>query len=143
MRTSVAGRRLIQDFEGFHSTRYLCPAGLPTIGHGHVLRKNEVFTRITLRDGEALLVRDLEAVEGALESLVTAPLTQNQFDALASLIYNIGSGNFARSTLLKRLNEGRYAEAAEQFGRWVKSGDKTLPGLVKRRAAEMQLFLKV
>jgi lysozyme len=72
--------------------------------------------------------------------LVTAPLSDGQFAALASFAFNLGGGNLAKSTLLKKLNAGDYAGAAEEFGRWVKSGGQTLPGLVARRAAETALF---
>ena len=141
MKTSVAARRLIEEFEGFRATPYRCPAGVPSIGFGHAIKKGEKFTRLTLREGEALLVKDLEPVESAIDWLVTAPLAQNQYDALASLVYNIGSKQFGESTLLTLLNAEDYAQAAGQFARWVKSGEKTLPGLVKRRAAEAKLFV--
>lgn len=141
MNTSIAGRNIIKEFEGFRGSPYMCPAGYLTVGYGHRVKKSEKFGRITMREGEALLVKDLEPVENAIDYLVTAPLSQNQYDALASLIYNIGSGNFMDSTLRKFLNAGDYAQAAGEFTRWVYTGSKRLPGLVARREAEQKLFL--
>lgn len=90
----------------------------------------------------ALLRADLGTAEAAVNRLVTVPLTQNQFDALVSLVFNIGEGNFSKSTLLRRLNAGEREAAAGQFGRWNKSKGVELAGLTKRRAAERELFLK-
>jgi lysozyme len=73
---------------------------------------------------------------------VHVPLTQNQFDALVSFVFNLGVGNFRTSTLLKKLNAGDNDGAAQEFGRWIHAGGKALPGLVRRREAERALFLK-
>ena len=82
----------------------------------------------------------MDNAEAAINGRVTVPLTQPQFDALVSFVFNVGAGAFRKSTLLKKLNAGDYAEATAEFPRWVKGGGKTLPGLVVRRAAEMLLF---
>ena len=142
MKTSRTAITLMEELEGFRSTLYKDAGGKATVGFGHLVKPGESFTRITFKEGEDLLARDLQAVENAINSLVAVPLTQNQFDALASLVFNIGSGNFAKSTLLKRLNVRKYSEAAEQFTRWVMVNGKPLPGLVRRRKIERALFLK-
>jgi len=96
---------------------------------------------LTEVQASALLLDDLPEREGVVNFHVIVPLNQNQFDALVDFVYNLGSGAFLRSTLLKRLNEGKYQEAAGQFGKWVYGGGKVLPGLVDRREAERELFL--
>lgn len=149
--TNQAGLDLIKASEGFYPERYLCPAGKPTVGYGHVIVEGEVFDHpLSEPEAEALLKRDLARVEGQVSRLVTAALGDNQFSALVSFTYNVGAGNLASSTLLKKLNAGDYAGAAEQFLVWVKctkvdaQGNKykeTLPGLVTRRQTERALFL--
>ncbi len=150
-RLNPAGLDLIKACEGFHAERYLCPAGKPTIGYGHVILAGEVFEH-SLSEAEAvdLLRRDLAEVGRQVAGLVRAPLNDNQFSALVSFTYNVGAGNLSASTLLRKLNFGDYPGAAEQFGAWVKctktdrNGNKykeTLPGLVRRRRAERKLFL--
>lgn len=143
MKTSPAGLALIEEFEGFRSCAYLDAGGKWTVGFGHLLKTGESFARITFQQAAELLARDIQAVDNALSSLVTVPLTQNQWDAIASLVFNIGSGNFAKSTLLKRLNERNYPAAAEQFTRWCLVDGKPLNGLLRRREAERDLFLKL
>ena len=140
-RTSLSGRALIRAAEAFSPTVYRCPAGKPTIGYGHVVRPGENFMlRLSREQAEALLVDDLAPVEIYLNAVFPA-LTQNQFDALASFCFNVGLGAFEKSTLFARLKAGDLNGAAGQFGRWVHGGGKRLPGLVKRRAAERNLFL--
>jgi lysozyme len=146
-----AGVELIKASEGFFPERYICPAGKPTVGYGHVILAGEVFDHpLSQPEAEELLRRDLSQVEGQVSRLVTAALSDNQFSALLSFTFNVGAGNLASSTLLKKLNAGDYPGAAEQFLVWVKctkvdaQGNKykeTLPGLVTRRQAERALFL--
>lgn len=138
-KTGRAGIELIKKWEGLRLRAYLCPAGVWTIGFGHT-RTAKPGMVITPAEAERLLLADLRAFEKALTSLVRVRLNQNQFDALVSLIYNIGPTNFARSTLLKMLNAGDYRGAAAQFGRWTRAGGKVLAGLVSRRAEEAALF---
>lgn len=141
MKTSDAGRALIRNAEGCYLSAYLCPAGIPTIATGHT---RGVHMGMTCTDEQAQewLSEDLADAEAAVSRLVQVPLTQGQFDALVSFVFNMGATKFGASTLLKMLNEGRVFAAAAQFKLWVHSGDKILPGLVKRRAAETDLFLK-
>lgn len=140
MRTSRQGVEAIKRHERLMLTAYLCPAGKPTIGYGSTKGVKMGMT-ITAAEAEARLISDLAGAEHAVDSAVTVAVSQQQFDALVSLAFNIGAGAFATSTLVKRLNEGKYHDAAAQFDRWVHAKKKKLPGLVKRRAAEKALFL--
>lgn len=141
---SERGIELIKSFEGFSLTAYPDPAtgGEPyTIGIGHTggVTPGQVCT-----EEEAIewLKEDCAEAEEAINDYVDVELTQNQIDALVSLIFNIGVGNFRNSTLLKLLNAEGYNNAAKQFGKWVKAAGKTMPGLVRRRKAEAELFME-
>ncbi len=131
---------MIKRWEGWRAKAYKCPANKWTIGYGHTKTARRGMI-ISQQEGERLLRQDLQIYENAINSLVSVTLNQNQFDALVSFTYNVGRGAFSQSTLLIRLNEGNYSEAAGQFLRWVYGGGRKLPGLVSRRAAERQLFL--
>ena len=141
MSISPAGIALIQAHEGLRLTAYRDPVGIWTIGYGSTggVRRGMTITR----DQAVLrLYHDVDDAEAAINGRVTVPLTQQQFDALASFVFNVGGGAFRKSTLLKKkINAGDYAGAAEEFGRWVKAKGRVLPGLVTRRAAERALFL--
>lgn len=139
MRTGRDGVELIRHFEGCRFDAYLCPAGVWTIGYGHTADVKE-GDNIDQEAAEAFLIEDLETFEQAVTRLVEVPLTQQQFDALVSWTFNLGAGNLAESTLLKKLNNYQYAEVPEQMMRWVRAGGKVLEGLVRRRAAEAALF---
>jgi lysozyme len=110
-----------------------------TIGYGHTkdVRPGDV---VTLTEAEKLLIEDLEWSESVVNNQVKVPLNQNQFDALVSFVFNVGSGNFGKSTLLKRLNAGRYDDVPHELKRWNKGGGEVLPGLTRRREAETKLF---
>ncbi|MBI4665370.1 MAG: lysozyme [Nitrospinae bacterium] len=143
MKTNSEGLALIMDSEGFRADWYLCPAGKPTIGFGHTGPLPEGFNAPLSQDqAERLLRLDLAAFEKAVSELVKVQLTANRFSALVSFVYNVGVQSFRKSALLRRLNALDYALAAEEFKRWVKARGKPLPGLVKRRLAERELFLK-
>lgn len=131
---------MIKKFEGLKTKAYLCPAGVLTIGYGHT---HGVITGdvCTAEQAEVWLKEDCLVAELTLSADVNVSLSQNQFDALVSFIFNLGSGNFIKSTLLQKLNARDYAGAADEFGKWVNAGGRKLPGLVKRRAAEKMLFL--
>lgn len=115
--------------------------GTLTIGYGHTGSDVYKGQEITPEEAEKLLKMDLIIHCNNVNKLVKVPLNQNQFDALVCLEYNIGYGQFSKSTLLKKLNEKNYKGAAEQFLVWNKSGGKVLNGLVKRRTKERLLFL--
>jgi lysozyme len=139
MRTGTDGIELIRHFEGCRFDAYLCPAGVWTIGYGHTANVKE-GDRVNQEAAEAFLIEDLEKFEQAVARLVKVPVTQQQFDALVSFTFNLGAGNLAASTLLRKLNNYQYIEVPEQMMRWVRAGGQVLDGLVKRRAAEAALF---
>lgn len=144
--TSDVGVDLISGFEDTRFKAYDDGVGVWTIGTGTTVYPNGVKVKqgdtCTLEQAKTYFKHDLAKFEKTVNESVTVPLTQNQFDALVSLTYNIGSGAFNNSTLLKKLNKGDYQGAADQFLAWKKAGGKVLPGLVRRREAERALFLK-
>ena len=148
MKTNAAALALIQDFEGFRPTWYRDPVGVWTLGYGHTdaagSPKYATSKNLTLTEAEgaAILQRDLERYEADVLRLVKVPLTDNQFGALVSFTYNLGAGNLGSSTLLRKLNAGDYAGAANEFPKWNRGGGKVMTGLVRRRAAEQALFNK-
>jgi len=117
----------------------MCPGGVWTIGYGHTrgVRPGMVCTE---QQADLWLREDLGDAAGYVDKYVTVPLTVNQRGALASFVFNIGVGSFRQSSLLTELNRGNYAVASEKFGLYVKSGGVVLPGLVKRRAGEREIF---
>lgn len=139
MQPSQSAVDLIKASEGLRLTAYRDSAGILTIGYGSTggIKPGQ---KITPEQAEAMLVDDLDEAADAVRKLVTVPLTQGQFDALCSFVFNLGAGRLRDSTLLRLLNQGKYGEAAAQFRFWVMAGGKPLPGLVKRRAAERALF---
>ena len=139
MKISAAGIDIIRKFEGCKLQSYYCPAGVLTIGYGHTKGVTQGMT-ITQEQADAFLLDDLAETENAVNSAVRVPLTQNQFDALTSLVYNIGAGNFRKSTLLKLLNRQEYDSAAEQFKKWIYANKQVSKGLKNRRDAEYELF---
>lgn len=150
MTVNDATIRLITEFEGFVPNWYPDPAHgwkVPTCCYGHTdaagdpkyaATKDKKFTKA---EGMEILRRDLGKYEDAVKRNVKVPLNPNQYGALVSFTYNLGEGNLAKSTLVKKLNEGDYAGAAQEFGKWNKAGGKVLAGLTRRREAERQLFL--
>lgn len=143
MKISSTGLDLIKLFEGFRSKAYLCPAGILTVGYGSTGKHVQRGMVVSEPQATALLIQDAGRFEKTVNALKIT-LTQNQFDALVSLAFNIGTGNFNKSTLVRKLKAGDMAGAAAQFAVWNKAtvnGKLTvLPGLVRRRAAETALF---
>lgn len=143
------GLSIIKYFEGFEPSAYDDPAGYCTIGYGHLIAlKNcaeidlgEFASSLGQDDAEKLLVKDSSFARGAVMTHVGVDLNDDQFAALSSFVFNVGTGNFQTSTMLKLLNEGEYELAGLEFGRWVKARGEILPGLVTRRACEHSLFL--
>lgn len=140
MKISEVGIKLICKWEEFRGYAYVCPAGLWTIGYGHTGGVKPT-DKIDLAQGEAYLRKDLEIVERCLNAL-ELELNQNQYDALCSLIFNIGTGNFLRSTMLKYLQAKQYDKASAEFLKWRKANGKVLKGLEARRKDEQELFNK-
>lgn len=144
LKTSSTGKNIIKEFEGFRAIAYLCPAGVWTVGYGSTRLNDKPVvkgTKITTEEAELFLEQDLKKFEDVVRQSVSIELTQNQFDALVCFVYNVGVGNFKKSTLLKKLNVGKLAEAADEFLKWDKSKGKSLSGLTRRRQAERSLFL--
>ena len=139
MKTSPKGIALIKEFEGLRLKAYLCPGGVWTIGYGHTAGVKSGMV-ISEAQAEEYLKADLISFERYLNGLGLA-LNQNQFDALISLIYNIGIGNFQKSTLLRkaRINANDNS-IMDEFLRWVYSKGRVLPGLQRRRLREMKLY---
>ena len=137
------GLNLIKRFEGFEPHIYKDAAGYSTIGYGHLLRagESELFKNgISEAAGEALLIKDVLIAEQAVLRLIHVPLTNDQFDALVSFTFNLGSGALQRSTLRRKVNREEHDEVPEQFLRWVWAGGRKLRGLVRRRKAEVVLY---
>jgi len=141
MKTSKNGIDLIKKYEGCKLNAYLCPAKIWTIGYGHT-KNVKAGDKITQEIAEQLLINDLQEPENAINAYCQHALTQNQFDALVSFVFNLGSGAFKSSTLLKRINANMMQLASLEFCKWNKAGGKVLDGLTKRRAEEKSLFLK-
>ncbi len=167
MKLSKAGEDLMHKYEGFRSRPYLCPAHIWTIGYGHVLYQEQIRLPVVRVEGkETPMIRkemplkpednrvwtkteidelfraDVGTFERGVLRLVPGVVgRQGSFDALVSISFNFGLGNLQRSTIRMRANRGDWEGAAESFRVWTKGGGKVLPGLVKRREAEIALFL--
>lgn len=157
MNVSETAKRFIKNKEGLRLEAYSCPSNVLTIGYGHTGCNVYSGMKITKEEAERLFKLDLVVHENNVNKLVKVPLTQGQFDALVSLEYNIGYGNFKSSSILRLVNGKRYKEAGQRFlfenpnaktpeqkykGCWVFSEQKkVLPGLVLRRREEQKMFM--
>lgn len=139
-RINEAGLDLIKDFEGLRLDAYQDAVGIWTIGYGHTSTAYP-GQRITTAQATALLRQDVANFEDAVTRAVRVPITENQFAALVSFTYNVGSGALNSSTLLRKLNAGDTLGAANEFLRWNRAGGRVLAGLTRRREAERSLFL--
>lgn len=135
------GLALIKRFEGLRLKAYKCPAGVWTVGYGSTGPHVKPDTVITADEAERLLLDDLVRFEQGV-ALQCQIATDNQFAALVAFAFNVGLEALRTSTLRRMHNEGNYAGAAGQFGRWNRGGGRVLPGLIKRRAAEAALYSK-
>ena len=122
MNIGQKGIDLIKHFEGCELNAYKCPAGVWTIGYGHIKGVSEGMS-ITQEQAEQMLLDELKEYENYINELVVVDLSQNQFDALVSWVYNLGPANLKSSTLLKVLNSGDYAGVPDQIERWNKAGN--------------------
>jgi len=147
MKISENGLKLIKKFEGLSLKPYLCSAGIPTIGFGNTFYEN--MKKVTLQD-ETITEERADSLFNFLVTtnfvnvvnrLVIVDINQNQFDALVSFVYNLGSGNFEKSTLLKKVNQEDFIGASLEFEKWNRASGKVLNGLTKRRLSEKELFL--
>lgn len=143
---SSKGVDLICSFEGLKLKAYDDGVNVTTIGYGTTRYPNgkavQYGDQCSIEQAKSYMQFDLNRFEQAVSRAVQVPLSQNQFDALVSLTYNIGINAFQNSTLLKRLNTLDYIAAGQQFDVWIKTGGKTVQGLVNRRAVEKALFFK-
>ena len=147
MKISNKGLELIKEFEGFSANAYLCPAKIPTIGYGNTFWEDGRKVRIGEQISKSKALELLEFVANKdfadkIFPFIEVSISQNQFDAMVSLAYNIGVGAFSNSTLLKRVNAKDFLGAANEFLKWDKSGGKPLLGLTRRRQREKELFLR-
>ena len=143
---SDKGIKLLKESEGLRLKAYQDGGGVWTIGYGHTSAAGgmKVYAGLTItkEKAEQLLREDLSRMTyPVIDDLVKVPLTQGQFDAMCSFIYNLGATQVSTSTLLKRLNQGKYDEAAAQFKRWKYDNGVVQKGLIIRRAKEEALFL--
>jgi len=157
MKVSKECINMIAHHEGMRFKPYRCPALLWTVGVGHVIDPNHIKVPFderktlpiptgwdrTLSQSEVddILATDLASFERGVLRLCPSGLTQSRFDSLVSFSFNVGLGNLQRSTIRMKHNRGEFGEAAEAFMQWTKAGGKELPGLVKRRKDEMNLYL--
>jgi len=141
MELSVEGLELIKRSEGFRSREYKDVAGFSTIGYGHRITVNESFgAGISEAEATAILTGDVREAERVVARLVRVELTQGQFDALVDFCFNLGAGRLAESTLLRELNAGRHAAAAEELLKWDRAAGEVNEGLKARREAEFRLW---
>ena len=140
---SDIGLDLIRHYEGYSATLYRCAAGYLTIGYGHLVREaeREIFLGgIDEEEAERLLAQDVREAERAVCRLISVQLTQPQRDALISFCYNLGGAALQRSTLRRCVNRREHDRVPQQFLRWIWAGGRRLPGLIRRRSAEAQLY---
>jgi lysozyme len=148
-KTGQKGLNLIKEFEGFRSKPYLCSANVPTIGYGATYYPDG--KKVTLNDAPItedyavkLLGSMLDTYEKAVDSFCRDDINQDQFDALVSFAYNLGNGSLKSSTLLKKVNANpNDPTIRDEFMKWVNGGGKKLPGLVRRRQAEADLYFGI
>lgn len=139
MGISEEGKNLIKKFEGCELEAYRCAAGVWTIGYGHIKDVSRGMT-ITQSEADEMFNHEIKEYETYVNTAVTVPLSQNQFDAIVSWVFNLGNGNLQASTMLKVINSGDHAGVPAQIKRWNKAGGKVLDGLVRRREAEALLY---
>jgi lysozyme len=147
MKVNAEGYALIKKFEGCKLKAYRCPANVLTIGYGNTFYENGDKVKegdvITQQRAESLAKFVIDQFAVTIAPFILQPLNDNQFSACVSLAYNIGTGNFKKSSVFKKLNiNPNDATIADSFRLWNKGGGKVLAGLVKRREAEIQLYFK-
>jgi len=140
------GLEILKHYEGCRLNVYRDPIGIPTIGYGSTYgldytRVNMGHRTITESEATGLLIRQCQWSERSIARLVRVSLTNNQCSALISFVYNVGSGNFQRSTMRMKLNREDHIGAASEFWKWRRAGGRILKGLVRRRKIEKQLFM--
>lgn len=146
MQMTQEGLALIRRFEGFRGEAYRCPAGVWTIGYGHTSQAGPPAVKPGMRmseaEADAVLARDVEVFARAVRAGLTREIGPQQFSALVSFAFNVGTGAFSRSSVLRMVNAGRFDAVPARLKLWVKARGKVLPGLERRRAAEAALFAR-
>lgn len=139
MNLTPAAVEMVKRFEGCSLFAYRCPAGRWTIAWGRTrgVKEGDICTQA---QANQWLAEDVALFANGVRKLVKVPLTDNQFGALVSFAYNVGLAAFANSTLIRKVNAGNFDGAREEFARWVNAGGKRLDGLVRRRAAEAEMW---
>jgi lysozyme len=137
---SDVGLTLTKNFEGCQLSAYADQGGVWTIGYGHTGPGVHAGLTITQQQADTFLQSDLAGAVSCVKSLVTSEIVQCQFDALVDFTFNLGCASLASSTLLRYVNAGDFSDAASQFLRWDHVGGVVVPGLLRRRQAEVQLF---
>lgn len=135
---------LVKRYEGFKPEAYQDSVGVWTIGYGTtIINGQPVKAGMTITEDQALQLvkQEVNKLWSQIEQITKVNLNENQMNALVDFAYNLGFNALKTSTLMKYVNESQFDKAADEFGRWVFAGGKVLPGLVKRREAEKQLFL--
>lgn len=145
MKTSQRGLDLIKRYEGIKLKPYRCPAGLWTVGCGHLIGNGNMLPdswnrKFTIEEVNALLATDVCRFERGIERYISAKLTQGMFDALVSFSFNLGLGTLQRSSLRQKINRGDYEGAKKVLLKYNKAGGKVLKGLDNRRKDEAALF---
>ncbi len=145
MQVTEEGLALIKRFEGFRADAYRCPAGVWTIGYGHTSAAGPPAVTgamtITRAEADEILRRDVDEFAREVAASLRVPLDDRQFSALVSFAYNVGITNFRKSSALAAVNARDLESVPRRLQLWNKARGRVLPGLVKRRAAEAQLFL--
>lgn len=140
-------RSLIAGEEGLRLEPYQDQKGKWTIGYGHLIKPTDPYwpvgpiKKITKAEADALFTSDIAESERCVKTSVKVPLTENQYSALVSFVFNVGCPNFQTSTMLKYINAKQYVQAAAEMDKWVHSDGERLPVLVARRLREKQLFM--
>lgn len=139
----IQATQLVEGFERYKQYPYLDAVKISTVGYGHVIRKGEDFSAGLSEEAATELMRKdmLKAVRSVL-SLISVPLTDNQYAALLSFTFNLGGGALQRSTLRRKINRGEYEDVPDEFLKWNKAGGRILKGLTRRRTAEAKLWLQ-
>lgn len=140
MEYSKKGLELTESFEGCKLEAYKDVVGIWTIGYGHTGPEVIPGLVIDQATAERFLKIDINSAISCVNSCVSAPITQGEFDALVDFVFNVGCSSFRRSTMLRMLNDGQYADAAKQFGLWAYASGKAVAGLLRRREAEAREF---
>lgn len=140
MKISDLGIELIKKHEGLRLDPYRDVAGYWTVGYGHLITDGDMKS-ISPEEAESILRNDLEKAEKCVINGVKTPLSQAEFDALVSFVFNVGCQAFRNSTMLRLINRGEMDDAADQFLRWNRAGGRVVKGLINRRIAEREHFL--